>query len=349
MIIVGAVLVYLGYTQGSSPTIGGNTETTTTETISLGRQRTYTITVSVGSILTYNNSYMTSEGNVAQKTIYSINVTQVQWPFLLGVYNIHGQNTTGSARMAIGNIVLPLEILGKQEVSIPIIIPAVNSGLCANLTLVETREIKVNNRTMDVYIYSMNVSTGRYMITAQLAYNKSNGILIDANYTIYGDNQILFMNRQYVLNATLTGKMKTVTPDDWFCTQPYSTDFRFTLEGTYILQDGKLTPISINDVREASLDTAIVGVIGKDGQQITMDFWKTLLASSKQCPEAKVYLIIVGPLSDPTTNALANNILERGGASESTVIVKFVDGSVDGKAYRYADLQELTSLLCGSP
>ncbi len=190
---------------------------------------TYTITVSVGSILTYNNSYMTSEGNVAQKTIYSINTTQIQWPFILGVYNIHGQNTTGSARMAIGNVVLPLEMLGKQEVSIPIIIPAVNSGLCANLTLVETREIKINNKTMDVYVYSMNVSTGRYMITAQLAYNKSNGILVDANYTIYGDDQILFMNRQYVLNATLTGKMKTVTPSDWFCTQPFSTDFRFTL------------------------------------------------------------------------------------------------------------------------
>lgn len=347
MILAGAILIYLGYTRGANTTSSTGMQTTPTAT-QLGSQKTYTITLTVGSTLTYNNSYMTSEGNVAQTTIYTVSVAQVQWPLILGTYNIHGQNATGPARMAVGNMLLPLELLGEKEVSVPLIIPAVNSGLCANLTLQGTREVDVEGKMMEAYIYAMNVSSGRFTISATLAYNKSNGILVDANYTIYGDNETLFSNRQYVVNATLGSRMRTLTPKDWLCTQPYSSDLRFTLEGSYVLQDGVLKPVSLNEVRNSSLDTAIVGVVVKDGQNTTMEFWKNLLLASKQCPMAKTYLIIAGPLSDPTANALAGNILERGGASESTVIVRFMDGRPDSKAYRYADLGEITNLLCGS-
>lgn len=341
--------MYLGlsHSQGGMKT-QENTTTTAPGNTSLGSRKTYTLGISVGSTIAYNNSYTTGEGNVSQSTIYTVNITQIQWPLLLGVYHIQGSNSTGSAKMAVGNLLIPLELLGKKTVSVPVIIPAVNTGACANLTLQGERSLNLTGRVLDVYVYSMNLSTGQFRVAGVLAYNKSNGILVDANYTVYGKGEPLFGNRQYIVNATLTGRTRTMTPSDWFCTQPYSSDFRFTLEGTYLLQDGKLTPASIDVVRNVSLHTGIVGVIGKDGQEITLEFWKTLLEASMKCPQAKVYLVIVGPLSDSTQGAVARNILERGGAAESTVIVKFVDGVPGDKAYRYATLDELTSLLCGS-
>ncbi|MCE4601446.1 MAG: hypothetical protein F7C38_07830 [Desulfurococcales archaeon] len=349
VIILGGVLVYLGLHGGA------NKHRTTSEgsgnalaNITLGEATNYTLNVASGSVIVYNLSYLTSEGKAAQVTLYTLNITSVSWPLIDGNYTVSSENKTMPARVPIGNLAMPKEMLGKSKVSLPLILPSgVNTALCVDLELKNTTSIEVMGGTRQAYIYSMHVEKGDYTINGTLAYDAENGLLLSANFTVLGGGKILYYSHQLTLNYTLTGWETVTTPRDWFCTQPYSSDLRFTLEATYELKNGSLTMVPADLVREASLDNGLIAVLIKEERPVNMIFWENLLKASKLCPGKATYVIVGGGLSSDTERALIENIMEKANAQTTGLLVKFKQGYVEEAVFPYDPAGKLANLVCG--
>ncbi len=350
-IIVGGYLIYLGTSRGgvqATPS-GITTSSTTTRLPITGERKTYTLSLLPGGKFYYRNSYYAKPGsNPVETAEFWVKISNIDWPFILGIYNVTSQNKTGPARIAIGNMALPLELLGRKEVSIPLIVPAVASGFCASLQLVGEENYTYHNESIRVLKYTVDEALSGFRVKATLLYDAKTGILLQSNFTILSHEKIQFIVVEDLENMTKIGKMHAQTPDYWICNPPLSTDLRFQPEGTYVLQDMKMTPVTLESLRKISLANGIILIIAKDGQQLTQEFWLNVLAATTKCPSAKVYTIVVGTFTDNLTITLARNILERSAASEQIVLIKFNNGKAVGKVYRYGDLNEIVNLLCGS-
>ncbi|MCE4620569.1 MAG: hypothetical protein F7C33_06050 [Desulfurococcales archaeon] len=354
-LIVGGYLIYLGYTTtgGQARGAGGTpfNQTTTTATPKLkGEKKTYTLPLLPGEKLYYTNAYYPLHSNKpASNSTYWIQITDVDWPFIVGTYQLTGQNRTGVARMAVGNLAIPKELLGSSSVTLPIVVPAIGSGLCAGLSLEGRGNYTMGNKTIPVLIYgsSMNLTGTRLLV--KLYYEASSGLLVKANFTIILGGKAGMSIVQSLINASKGGTLRVSTPDTWICKPYLASDLRFQAEGTLLIQGLRASPVPAGKVREVSLGDGIVLVILKDGQEVTQEFWRNILAASAQCPSARIYAIVVGGLTDNITISLAKNILERSVASEQTVLIRFQDGKAVDKVYRYGSYREILNLLCGRP
>ncbi len=353
-LIVGGYLIYLGYTTGGQAGEAGGApvnQTTTAAAPKLkGEKKTYTLPLLPGEKLYYTNAYYPLHSNKpASNSTYWIQITDVDWPFIVGTYQLAGQNRTGVARMAVGNLAIPRELLGSSSITLPVVVPAIGSGLCAGLSLEGRGNYTMGNKTVQVVIYesSMNLTGTRLLV--KLYYEASSGLLVKANFTIILGGKAGMSIVQSLINASKGGTLRVSTPDTWICKPYLSSDLRFQAEGTLVIQDLQASPVPAGKVREVSLGNGIVLVILKDGQEVTQQFWQNILVASAQCPSARIYAIVVGGLTDNVTVSLAKNILERSVASEQIVLIRFQNGKAVDKVYRYGSYEEILNLLCGRP
>ena len=351
-LIVGGYLVYLGYTAGGQVGETGGApvnQSATTATPKLeGEKKTYTLPLLPGEKLYYTNAYYALHSSKpASNSTYWIQITDVDWPFIVGTYQLAGQNRTGIARMAVGNLAVPRELIGSSTITLPVIVPAIGSGLCASLSLQGRGNYTMGNKTMPVLVYESSINLTGTRLLAKLYYEASSGILVKANFTIILGGKTGMSIVQSLINASRGGTLRVSTPDNWICKPYLSSDLRFQAEGTLLIQGLQASPVPAGKVREVSLGDGIVLVILKDGQEVTQEFWENILVASLHCPSARIYAIVVGGLTDNVTISLAKNVLERSVASEQTVLIRFQDGKAVDKVYRYGSYEEILNLLCG--
>ncbi len=311
--------------------------------------KTYTFAIAPGSVLEYNNTYYTSEGEEASSTSYRLNMTQLQWPLFQALYTVEPGNETGGAQLAPANIALPLELIGADEVQLPLIVPGVGASECVVLGLEGEVAYNTTGTPGTAYLYHGVVEASGYRVKARIAYDSRTGLAVDANYTVYsGDGEVIYSSRQVLTGYTLQAALGVQVPGDWACDPPYSSDVRFVLEGTYRLEAGGLEAVEPLEARDAVLEDGFVAVVSKSGDPLVLEFWRNLVEASRLVPEARVYVVVLGPLSSQEEYVLSQYIAERASSVEPVVLVSFRDGRVAGKVYRYGTLEDMVSLLRGT-
>ena len=343
ILIVIAVSAYSLYSLKNSETTGESSKTTIKL---MGRSEQYTLLAGPGSFLSYNSTvyYFSANGTIINDTTtFNITIVDYTWPIVVANYTT-SNNRSGAANLLVGNVALPEEMLGLREVSIPLTIPFANDALCMPITLVGEDEMKVGSTVRDVYVYNGTAKMGRVVVAASLYYDRETGLMVKSNITIILDGKPLFRHVQVLVDAKTAGSLTVSTGESWICEPPLSSNIMLVWEGIYRVSKGpSLELASVNDVRAALRGDAVIVVIAKDGRNLTNMFWQKILAYAQRS-SMPTYVIVLGGMTTPDVQVFAKNILDRVGAVEPVVAIKFKKGQAVAKAYSFAREEELASI-----
>jgi len=310
---------------------------------------TYTLNIAPGTILNYTSVFVLSQGEAqAEDTFnYTAKIIEVKWPTATVNYTLLGYNTSQPAPVAVTNLALPMSLVGKERIEIPVIVPGAQTGACVELSLVDEQAYTVNGKNVEALIYEFSYNASGIIVEGSIAYAKDTGLLLEFNSSVTDPaNDVRGENYQVLTGYNIAGTISVSTPEDWLCKPPVSSELLYTIEGVYLARGLDFTPVSTLDIRKAMQDKALILIIAKDNQQLTNQFWKDFLRASIAFKDkAEFYVIVLGPLSTYEQRVFADYILGQAGAVEGNVLILIENGVAVGRVYSFGAYEDIVDLI----
>jgi len=343
VIVAGAILYY---------TRGGEEQAAQTplQPPALGQGPvTYTLNIAPGTVLNYTSVFILSQGDLQAEDIfnYTALVVEVKWPTSTVNYTLHDYNTSQPAPVAATNLALPISLIGKEKLEIPIIVPGAQTGACIELLLAGERTYNISGTLIEAYVYEFSYNTSGILVEGTIAYAKDTGLLLEFNSSVTDPvNDVRGENYQVLTGYSIAGTISVSTPEDWVCKPPVSSELLYTIEGVYLARGLNFTPVSTLDVRKAMHEKALILVIAKDNQQLTNQFWKDFLRAAVAFEDkAEFYVIVLGPLTTYEQRVFADYLLGQAGAVEGNVLVLMENGVGVGRVYSFGTYEDMVDLI----
>lgn len=328
-------------TTTSHPTILNPNPATGTRTLTLQLGPGSNVTVYVEGI-TYVGPPNGSANATSYNTTVNLTINSYKWPFTNATIEPSGnaQNQT----LPLFFLEAPKELVGKGQFAAPISLPGINEGFCINLTLVTSNDT--------VYVYKSSIELFNYKVNITYKYDK-NGVAKEIIYNIKSikpvNNNILNMTSIIkVVSYSTPGPVEVEVPANWTCNPPLSSHLWFTWEGIYKVSDCKITRASVNELRDAIGNSAIVFFLNKGCPHCIRTWPNILEALYKTCGNASnidIYIVVFGGFMDSAVSAYLQNTMVQNGLNGYPAIAYFRGGFARDKLLGERSVDEIVAFI----
>ena len=251
------------------------------------------------------------------------------WPHARLSYTRDGEEKKGVLPFAM--LSLPRELLGSQQLGLPVYIPVADATLCVQASL---------SREGGLLVYRGEEVVGTTLVKVEASY-RGDGVLSSIRIEVADPQAGRLV---YEAKLTTASPVEEVVEAPWECGDGLYSDIRYAPEGLIEIRDGRVYKVDLETVRRAvESETVLFMVLSKTCPYCQKD-WEHLLKLSTMV-DVKIYAINAGGLTPQDELTWAINFARKFGVSGTPGFIAVKDGRVVDVRVGYATAEELAEWL----
>ncbi len=335
LVVVAGAAVTLGYTLLSPGEGSGEPQAST---VAGGERvffqpRSLTLPMGTGSSGTlefkvYVESKASGESREDEGSL-EFSVEGYDWPHARLAYTRDGEEKKGVLPFAM--LGLPRELLGSQQLGIPVYIPVADATLCVQASL---------SKEEGLLVYRGEEVVGTTLVKIDVSY-RGDGVLSGIRIEVVDPQAGRLVYEARLIDAN---PVEEVVDAPWECGGGLYSDIRYAPEGLIEIRDGRVYKVDLETVRRAvESETVLFMVLSKTCPYCQKD-WEHLLKLST-IVDVKIYAINAGGLTPQDELTWAVNFARKFGVSGTPGFIAVKDGRVVDVRVGYATAEELAEWL----
>ena len=226
---------------------------------------------------------------VANNSLARVKIVGFEWPnFIVELSELTATGSSGrtfNVEFPFPIIALPESMIGSSTITVPVYFIPLVDGVCMALTMV--------NNAGGVLRYEGKLNLYRGTIEAVAGYEAS-GLISFMELRLVERGKTLIVNLSKI-NVSVGGgdRLDVEVPKSWFCGNGYSSNLNFVATGSIVIEDGRVSPVSLDEVRAAIRGDALLAVLWKECPHCHR-MWPDILRAS-ELVDIPIYAILIGP------------------------------------------------------